>query len=388
MTTEFAALVDLIRNSQEKVCESGKLRLRTAVGQDTDYLINAVHTWVAPTVRVGPREHFGATADLLAGSCVDLEFRPVAGGDRGIFASLDEMLAFQGGRYQYSAPGEYYLVEEDYAKGETPPTVSDTASYQRVPELLQFLRSIEDVEVGSSPPIHVFLVEQRLDIPAVFRRADLAHLPSSTFFVDLFGEVTVPPNLDARKRIFKRVLRRFLETTPSVERLGQLMRSLPAVREAFNADYSLYESEFNFEKIRDEFERKRVGYMLKLNGAATDAMSKLLAIPVAQGLLVTQMRPGAWMANIALLSASIVFAVIAGIILKTQWHSAVGISEEIDAEKKNLEVRYPELYERLRSYQSLTKRADATKLAPWALAVLLLCLTVFTVACYIRVSHA
>jgi hypothetical protein len=122
------------------------------------------------------------------------------------------------------------------------------------------------------------------------------------------------------------------------------------LRQAFLADFDIYASGFSFDKAREDFERKKLDFVVKINSSTTDVMNKLIAIPVGQGLLVSQMKRevGLELVNIALLLGSSVFVIIAGILIANQIKTLMHIREELNAEKKILQERARPTYEKLR----------------------------------------
>ena len=166
------------------------------------------------------------------------------------------------------------------------------------------------------------------------------------------------------------------------------MRTWAAIVEAFRADFGLYESEFNFEKVREAFEQKKLDYVLKLNSATSDSLTKLLAIPVAQGLLVSQMKSdaSAVLANSALVFGALVFAAIALLILLTHKHSIGQVSEEVKMDRKVMEQRYPVQYQRVKAmYTVVESRARLAAWYPWMLGAVLALATLLTVYAFFRV---
>lgn len=387
MTAAFVAIVHLSRLAHRKVFENGQLLLWIAKSDPIDGLLDETGEFRSPEVYVNGSQHFGKVAGLPANQELEIRISGLTSTTRAFAANLSALLSFQSGFFLKEPAPEYYLIDEDYSSEDTPPPGSAIESYQRVPRLLDFLGRAADVVSGDGKTM-VFLGDKRLDIDIKYTVLDLAFVPNAKEVDVLEAEVFSAPFVPTKVGILKRVLKRFLEAVEPNHRLGQLMRTWAAIVEAFRADFSLYESEFNFEKVREAFEQKKLDYVLKLNSATSDSLTKLLAIPVAQGLLVSQMKSDASsvLANWALVFGALVFAVIALLILLTHKHSIDQIREEIKLDKQAVEQRYPVQYLRVKAmYTTIESRARLAGWYPWVLAAVLALATLLTVYAFLRV---
>ena len=387
MTAPFVAIVSLSRLAHKKVFDDGLLSLWVNVSDQIDTLLDAVGEFRSPEVFVGGSQHFGKLSGLHSDQEVEIRISGLTSTTRAFAANLTSLLAFQSGIFLKEPAPEYYLVEEDYSNEETPLAGSAIESYKHIPRLLSFLERAADVASTSGKTL-VYLQDKRLDVEIKYLSSDLAFVPKPEEVDLLEAEIFSSPFASTKVGIFKRVLKRFLETVEPSSRLGQLMRTWPAVVESFHADFSLYESEFDFEKVREAFEQKKLDYILKLNSATSDSLTKLLAIPVAQGLLVSQMKPdaSAVLANWALLLGALVFAAIALLILLNHKHSIDQIGEEIKLDRQIVEQRYPAQYLRVKAmYASVASRAQLATWYPWVLGAVLFLGTLFTVYAFLRV---
>lgn len=388
MTAEFDAVVQLSRLASQKRSQNGELTLHVLASSQVDSLLSIIHSWVAATKYNGDREYFDSLSTLARETIVRVVLRPIVSDRRAVFQSLDELLSYQYGKYQSKPPEEFYLLDEDFARGERHPPTAALRQFFSLPALKEFLKFVSDFDSGVAAPTYVILAEGRIDIPFRVTAEDLQHLPNPDWIAEFLEEVSSPPLSDAKKRIVRRVMYRFLNAWPSEQRCGQLARSFVAIRESYAADYTLFESDFNFDKLKEDFQRKQSDYLSKLGATTTDAMSKLLAIPVAQGLLASQMKAGQLLLNSALLAGSVVFAIIAVLVLINQRSAAEHILSEVKKERTDLQQRYPEQYTRLSaSYRVLVGRAETSTWMPLVLGVLLLVLTAFTAGVFVVVSN-
>jgi hypothetical protein len=352
-----------------------------------DQLLDEVGEFRPPELYVNGNQHFGKLAGLPSDQEIEIRISGLTSTTRAIAANLSSLLSFQSGIFLKEPAPEYYLVDEDYSSANAPSIGSAIESYQRIPRLLGFLERAADIASRDGKTL-VYLGDNRLDIDIKYTVSDLAFVPTQSDVDLLEAEIFSSPFVSTKVGIFKRILKRFLESMEPRLRLGQLMRTWVAIVEAFHADFGLYESEFNFEKVREAFEQKKLDYVLKLNSATSDSLTKLLAIPVAQGLLVSQMKSdaGAVLANWALVFGALVFATIALLILLTHKHSIDQISEEVKLDRKVMEQRYPVQYQRVKAmYTSVESRARLAGWYPWVLGAVLALATLLTVYAFFKV---
>lgn len=389
MTAAFVAIVCLSRYAHRKLFDDGQLWLWVWVNKSDqlDQLLDEVGEFRPPELYVNGNQHFGKLAGLPSDQEIEIRISGLTSTTRAIAANLSSLLSFQSGIFLKEPAPEYYLVDEDYSSANAPSIGSAIESYQRIPRLLGFLERAADIASRDGKTL-VYLGDNRLDIDIKYTVSDLAFVPTQSDVDLLEAEIFSSPFVSTKVGIFKRILKRFLESMEPRLRLGQLMRTWVAIVEAFHADFGLYESEFNFEKVREAFEQKKLDYVLKLNSATSDSLTKLLAIPVAQGLLVSQMKSdaGAVLANWALVFGALVFATIALLILLTHKHSIDQISEEVKLDRKVMEQRYPVQYQRVKAmYTSVESRARLAGWYPWVLGAVLALATLLTVYAFFKV---
>ena len=148
----------------------------------------------------------------------------------------------------------------------------------------------------------------------------------------------------------------------------------------------LYISGFSFDKVREEFEKKKLDFVVKINATSSDIMNKLIAIPVGQGLLASQMKSDAALiaVNWALLAGSIIFAVIALMLLVSQVNTLIQIKQELAHERETLKRRANPTYSQLKGMiKALNRRINLhCYWLPATLVVLLLITTTITVSTF------
>jgi hypothetical protein len=296
------------------------------------------------------------------------------------------LLRYLSGKFTTSRPEQFYLIDEDYASWENA-VHPDVLTYFRALRITSLIEKLADIVRDKGPCSEaVILASRKLTIPLSYESDVLVNTAGDATIDEFEEEVFAEQNGESRRDIAKRTLIRFFESTEEENRLREIMRRLPEVLQSFRADFDIFNSQFSFDKAREEFERKKLDFIVKTNAASTDVMNKLIAIPVGQGLLASQMKRGAdgYGINGALLAGSIVFAVIAAMCIANQTLTIRQIQQDLRDEKKVLQERSAPTYERLKGMISaLDNRLSFHKyVVPIALAALILVTTVMTVMAY------
>jgi hypothetical protein len=360
MSEHFSSLVALCRRASQRSFEHGTLTLRVDASQPVVDLVKTIEPWRDPEIHVDGTPRFEGIAAIASGTTVELSYQ-LGGNDRVLATDIGTLLAFQGGFFQSAPPKEYYLLNEDYASGEA--THSDTvAGYLRIPALLALLRSLADAVLHTNGVEElVFLATKRIVVPIHYDSNILPSVPDEFAVRALDLVLTSAPHEKDKRVLLKAALQRLTENVSEPARLEHLIKNFSAWRSNFEADFELFSTEFNFEKTREEFERKRTEYLLKCNGVVTDILTKLLAIPVGQGLLASQMKTTAesGMANLALLAGGAVFFIIGIFILVHHVDSLSQILREFEAECEGVRTAFPETYKRLEGTMEAVRKRIA-----------------------------
>ncbi|MBD9377625.1 hypothetical protein [Pseudoxanthomonas sp. PXM04] len=264
--------------------------------------------------------------------------------------NIGMLLKYDGGKFLYTEPSNFYLIQENYSRGEVP-VHKVVEQYRRAIRIVDFIRQIADDirQDASGSSSAVFLTSRKLLVPLTYQNWDLDKVVEDSEIEEIENEVLKEHHGEARKDIARRALVRLLAGVQQDERFSTFIRSMRNFRESFLADFDIYISAFNFDKTRDDFERKKLDYVIKLNAIGNDAMGKLLAIPVGQGLLASQMKNEVELAlaNKALLVGSFIFAVIALMILISYVLSILHLRDEFNVEVKILKERSFPTYRKL-----------------------------------------
>ncbi len=137
---------------------------------------------------------------------------------------------------------------------------------------------------------------------------------------------------------------------------------------------------------QERFERRKLDFVVKMNAASSDAMTKLIAIPVGQGLLASQMKTDAayTVVNHALLTASFVFLLVAAMLVAAHVLTLRQVGFELKAESEMLRQRALPTYNQLRPMieQLQTRLRFHQWGVPIVMSILLLVTTGMTLIAY------
>lgn len=351
MSTAFTSLVELCRNSTRASVAGTDLVVSVIRSAQTVGLVRSIEDggW-ATTIRYAGADTTKALDRFDDDVAVEVVVHGVAKTEQVVANNVATLLQSSQGRYLGRNPENYFLILENYASWEDP-THSDVLAYKRALKIVAFLKRLADFnrdQIGTAGEA-IILASRRLSVPIVYGSGILGKVAGQNE-IDAFEEAVFNDHhRDSRRDIAKRVLVRFLDSVPENDRFSDFLTRLPELHQAFLADFDIYSSGFNFDKAREEFERKKLDFVVKINGATSDVLNKLIAIPVGQGLLVSQMKRevGFELVNIALLVGSFIFVFIAIILIVNQRKTLIHIREELNFEKKILREKARPTYDKL-----------------------------------------
>lgn len=387
----FESLVSLCRMASQPRLAGTDLFLTVTASEVVDSLLESIETgsWdVELHTSAGARI---TTAAAYAGQAIQVVVHGLSSVRDVLVENMGALLRYNMGQFRAHAPQNYYLLNEDYASWESDPH-RDVLAYERARRVLQLIRKLADVvrKTDEGGEDAIFLTSRKLVIPFIYDMHALDKVASSEHLAAFEAAVFDEHHVKARADITKRVLVRFLDYVDEPERFSDLLARLPLITQAVLADYDLYASDYSFDKVREEFERRKLDFVVKLNAAGSDAMNKLIAIPVGQGLLASQMKTAQehGLSNLALVTASLIFAVIAALLLLNYVLTLRQIRSDLWTEKRLLEEKAAPVAKKLKPM--ISELDDRIGLHLWALpsalAALLTVTTVFTIVAYTRLT--
>jgi len=288
--------------------------------------------------------------------------------------NLGGLLAFQGGQYLYSRPAFWYLIEEDHAWDEAT-TNSRILGLKRIGALVELLESAADIVTTQGVhKVFVFLGNERVNVPLQYAASDLEEVPGSEDIEASREELLTPPRVKLKLALYKGALARHLGSVEEKLRFVALMKGFSTIERAYSANRDNFLSEFEFEKLNEKFERKREEYMVRIDAICGDLLTKVLALPVAQAIVVSQYKDGADFANAALIAGSFILSILGIGFVANQVHAIREMRAAAARERDEVKAKHPELFVRIKgSYGAvLTRLRFYARLLPITVSVLIL----------------
>ncbi len=389
MSVQFQRLVEIARSGRSAEVRGDSLRVTLAPTPQIKHLLEEVHE-AGNAIRLfkDGREIYVDFLDLDEMVEISITVARVQGAVFHIAHGIEDFLSYQGGRFLVDPPANWYLVGENYSSGEA--ANSDAvAGYLRLPNLLDLLDKVSDFSTSREVTrLYVFLAGERYDLPVVCGIEQLSFVPTDEEVEALREDVFGKPRMLAKKELLKRAMVRHFKPVTELGRFSALLASFSSIATAYEAARDNFVSEFEFEKLSEKFERKREEYMLKIDSVCSDLLTKVIALPVAQALVVSQYKDGAGLANFALLFGSAMVAILGVAFISVQVHAIREIRKSALRERDEVRKNYPELYRRVQdSYGAVVFRlAVYGRFLPAAIGVLILASFLFSVSGYDQAS--
>jgi hypothetical protein len=390
MSEEFKALVTLCRAATAVQLKGIQLKISIIVSPAVRVMAATVDQWRALEVRLGGVIEYGGVGAVADNVEVELLLPDATGRSKVVVREISELLEIDP-RYCGAEPDEYFLLNYGWARGDVAPP-EDVSRYLRVLKLAGLLRAIADhawEAPGRSMEQLVFFAGRKLTINIFYDAADLERAPSIAVLDRLASSLLAPQHSRERRDMFKRTLVQTLAIHDEDSRFPELLRKLTTLSDTHEADVELFLSNFSFEKVKEEFQGRALEYVLKMSAASSELVTKVIAIPIGQGLLVSQMKeaPNNALANTVLWAASLIFSLL-GILLVSSQRQTIGhVHNEYMLERGRVKERFPDLARRLDETIDRVRPRETffSKSMPKLVAILLLASLVLSTIAYIRV---
>lgn len=384
MSVQLQRIVEVIRQGREPVVRGDLLYVFVRATPRIKELLADIHEGNAVRVFAGDVEQYEDFADLDDQADFRVSIAQIQGAVFHVAQDFASFLDYQEGRFLVEPPASWYLIKSNYLSGEVAKS-EEVKGYLRLPQFLELLEEVSDFcSVKDVVKFYVFLADQRFDLPIVCEPGALKKVPSVEAIEALREDVFVKPRQPAKRELLKRSMVRHMRSIEERSRFSSLLRSFPSVVASYEAARDNFVSEFEFEKLNEKFERKREEYMLKIDSVCSDLLTKVLALPVAQAIVVSQYKDGALLANLALVFGSAIVSLLGVAFISNQIHAIREIRKSAKRERDEVAERYPDLYKRIEdSYKQVIFRlALYARVLPAIVGLLLLLSFLFSVSGY------
>jgi len=273
-----------------------------------------------------------------------------------VYPSLEIMLSYPANLSK--VPEQFTLLDLGYTHGVNHSQPAIVVQYFAACRLSQLLVSIADmVNDGSQRLIFLQSHDCKLEVNLNYSANDLIELKELTEFDNSF--VNSELHKEQKRAIIRTVLLELFKGKKSIT-LGQMFAVFHNFMERLKNSYTMYVSEFSFEKVKAEVEKDNLDSTLKLNKTLSDIQNQLLAMPVALVLVGGQMlsESSFTMKNLVIWLGSLVFAWLMDILILNQCHAVQAIEEEVRLRKAKVDARPADIADKFSNgFKDLSNRA-------------------------------
>lgn len=253
---------------------------------------------------------------------------------------LDEIL--ESPKRKLEAPSQFFVAKLNYMSGESE-VPAEVVKYRDALNLIELLEYVADyTERSEGRCVFVLIGADKFLLPVNYSAMDLKNVEQVRELSEFLKD---KPHRDQKKIIFSSVIIEYLRNTPKDSRISHLMKNFPDVESKFKDNYELFVSEFSFDKVRAEVEKRSLDYTIRLNNVFADVQNKLLAIPLALVLVGSQVKPNEMTSakNIAVLVGAMVFSILMIMLVRNQRDALEAIWSEIDQQQKVLRQKHSDI---------------------------------------------
>ncbi|WP_136524636.1 hypothetical protein [Geomonas ferrireducens] len=232
-----------------------------------------------------------------------------------------------------------YCSEDDGA----PPQI--VSKYLSILSFVQTLQRLSDFADMSSSGVLtlVFLLKEKYEVRVEYGAADVEKASQSETLLH-FLEST--PHEANKRDILKGVVVDTIKSSRTP--FTSLISSLDDVTRRATDNYAVFVSEFSFDKIRDEIEKRKSEFILRINKVFSDIQDKLLGVPLALIIASTQLdTKGDYGKNTSIICGISIFTILMALLLKNQVANLEAIKEEYAYQEGLLEKEYSSLHAKI-----------------------------------------
>lgn len=140
-----------------------------------------------------------------------------------------------------------------------------------------------------------------------------------------------------------------LSQIPFDQKYKVLLKNLSQISIKLENDYSLFASEFSYDKIFNQIENEKLEEQVKIHKVLTDIQTQILGIPVATVIIATQYKinndPSSFWINLSILFGALIFTLLMDISAQNQKNTLIALDLELDRKQKLLESKFPKIAE-------------------------------------------
>lgn len=261
------------------------------------------------------------------------------------------------------APSRFYIADLDYLHPDQKEAMPEQVKgyFQRLSFIDALQPPFADYQhTASGPETLVFMAEKKLDVCINLVASELDPIPAIDKLMEEY--IFSPEHKDHKRTIIRTCITDlFSRNNSKITKIdiSDIFKDADLLLEDVRDNYELFISEFSFKKIKDEIEREKLDFTIKLNTVFSSIQNQLLAIPVAFVLVGGQMEnTGSWsQKNIVIWLGALVFALLLSLLVRNQRNTLSAVRQEIDQQWTKIESDHRSVADRFRDlYWALEER--------------------------------
>lgn len=233
-----------------------------------------------------------------------------------------------------ATPSKFSILEISYSSGtdQEPPSV--IKNYLNAVKLCRLLSRVADHTSDNGSSLHFIKSHDcKLEVKLVYEQGDLCDLSSVEKFAAEFVEST--HHQEQKRNIIRTTLLDSFKGAKSIT-AAALFKKFENFFEDVSSSYTMYTTDFSYEKIRTEVEKQNLDDTVRINKTVSEIQNQLLALPAALVLAGAGIQNESNMKNIAIWVGITIFGWLMWKLITNQQHSIKAISKEICLRQKQL----------------------------------------------------
>jgi hypothetical protein len=282
-------------------------------------------------------------------------------------------------------PTCFFIEEFGYCSEDSGDPPEIIAKYYSVLSFISVIQKLADFVDTSDPsaPTLFFLLKEKYEVRVEYSAEDVEKGSSSQALAHF---IESSPHEANKRDIVKGIVVDVIKGSPTA--FTALIRTMDEIVRRANDNYSVFVSEFSFDKIKDEIAKRKIDFILRINKVFSDIQDKILGVPLALIIATTQIdAKNSYSKNTAIIVGLSLFTIIMGMLVKNQLSNLNAIKEEYTYQEGLLEKEFSSLHSKISdAFQAIDRRQKHLWLLLYSVAVLVLFSYVFSYFLYYQLT--
>lgn len=251
-----------------------------------------------------------------------------------------------------------------------PATIARYKDLQHFINLLIFICDYVTEDIGEPKQVVLF-AKRKLNIFIQYQQNDLRYI---AFLNQLDKQLHEAHDKEERKSIFTSEIVNYLLPFSPHERFAKLLSSLDVLYDNYLKSHLLYLEKFSYHDLKTKVDKDKLEYTKKIYTTVNDIQSKMIAVPAAFLLVLTQFDLSNTFSikNIIITAGAFLFSVLLEVLLSNQFGVLHYIEREVlqfKSELRNSSTSL-DLSEFVKSFAQLQSVASKQRLYLWIFRVI------------------